>query len=398
MNKTNLHDQLSDIMPEVPDAFRTAMRDTLAEIVAQEEAQPKRVRRPFGVRRAVVLALLAALLLGTAACAAMHWHLFDTISFMTGVNPLRADEVMQANLAEQTVNGVKITVREAGYDGRTLFVEYAYQFPDVTTPMGSYRNGVAESGLGEEDFKVLEEHGVGWWIDNIWFDGRMMDMTTNSGGDYSGSPNPGELIFTEYYRLDNGNVTLSGPVEVSMPIGERQSVRDYSMREHPERYDADGKLLLPDKGMITFTLDARDTLSKVVTEHPNVPYTNDEVTAKVAEFCRTPLLTYITLNMEPNAEALAAYIEKNGDGYYDEEGNLLWPYSGMDVYGDWLTSLELVDGEGKLLFPGHNGNNGYGDKWAEYMYPYIETVPDELWLAPILEDGAGDLTRAVRVH
>jgi len=398
MNKTNLHDQLSDIMPEVPDAFRAAMRDTLADIVAQAEAQPERVRRPFGVRRAVALALLAALLLGTAAYAAVHWRLFDHLSFMTGVSPLRADEVMQANLTEQTVNGVKITVREAGYDGRTLFVEYAYQFPDVTTPMGSYRDGVAEPGLGEEDFKALEEHGVGWWIDHIWFDGQVMDMTTNSGGEYGGSPNPGELVYTEYYRLDNGDVSLSGPVEVSMPIGERQPLSDYVRAEHPERYDANGNLLLPDKGMITFTLDARDTLSKVVTEHPNVPYADDQVTAKVAEFCRTPLLTYITLNMEPNAEALAAYIEENGDGYYDEDGNLLWPYGGMDVYGEWLTSLELVDGDGKLLFPGHYGNNGYGDKWAEYMYPYIETVPEELWLAPILEDGAADLTRAVRVH
>lgn len=398
MNKTNLHDQLSDIMPEVPDAFRAAMRDTLADIVAQEEAQPKRVRRPFGVRRAVVLALLAALLLGTAAYAAMHWHLFDTISFMTGVSPLRADEVMQANLAEQTVNGVKITVREAGYDGRTLFVQYAYQFPDVTTPMGSYRDGVAEPGLGEEDFKVMEEHGVGWWIDHIWFDGQAMDMTTNSGGDSGGSPNPGELIFTEYYRLDNGDVALSGPVEVSMPIGECQPLSDYIRAEHPERYDADGNLLLPDKGMVTFTLDARDTLSKVVTEHPNAPYADDQVTAKVEEFCRTPLLTYITLSLEANPEALAAYLEENGDGYYDEEGNLLFPYGAMDVYGEWVTSLELVDGNGTRVFPDHWGNNGYSDDWAEFLYPYIAELPDELWLAPLQDDGTGDLTRAVRVH
>lgn len=393
MNKTNLHDQLSDIMPEVPDAFRAAMRDTLADIVAQEEARPERTRRPFGVRRAVVLALLAALLLGTVAYAAVHWHLFDQLSFMTGANPLRADEVMQANLTEQTVNGVKITVQEAGYDGRTLFVQYTYVIPGVDTPLGD-----EDLLVGPEEQQLLYDHGVGWWIDHIWFDGQVMDMTANSGGDVRGSANPGELVYTEYYRLDNGDVALSGPVEVSMPIGERQPLSDYVRADHPERYDANGNLLLPDKGLITFTLDARDTLSKVVTEHPNVPYADDQVTAKVVEFCRTPLLTYITLNMEPNAEALAAYIEENGDGYYDDEGNLLWPYGGMDVYGEWLTSLELVDGEGKLLFPGHYGNNGYGDKWAEYMYPYIKTVPDELWLAPILEDGTADLTRAVRVH
>lgn len=398
MSKTDLHDRLCEMMPDVPEAFHSAMRDTLANIVAQEEARPERARRPFAARRSVALALLLLLLLGTVAYAAVRWRLFDSIRFMTGANPRRADEVMQANLTEQTVNGVQISVREAGYDGRTLFVQYAYVFPDVDTPMGCYRDGIAEPGLGEEDSRVMDEHGVGWWIDHIWFDGRVMDMTANSGGDSGGSPNPGELIFTEYYRLDNGNVALSGPVEVSMPIGERQPLSDYTRAEHPERYDANGNLLLPDKGMISFTLDARDTLSKVVTEHPNVPYTNELVTAKVAEFCRTPLLTYITLNLEPNEEALAAYMEENGDGYYDDAGHLLFPYTGMALYGDWVSQMELVDGEGRLLFPGHYGNNGYGDKWAEYLYPYIETVPDQLWLAPILEDGTADLSQALRVH
>lgn len=396
MNETKLREQLSETMPEVPDIFHNAMRDTLSNIVAQEEAAP--ARRVWRGRTVLALVLVLALLLGTAAYAAMHWHLFDNLSFMTGVSPLRADEVMQANLTEQVVNGVKITVREAGYDGRTFFVEYAYQFPDVDTPMGSYRDGVAEPGLGEEDFQVLEEHGVGWWIDHIWFDGQVMDMTANSGGAYGGSSNPGEIIFTEYYRLDNGDVSLSGPVEVSMPIGERQPLSDYGRADHPERYDANGGLLLPDKGMVTFTLDARDTLSKVVTEHPNVPYTDDQVTAKVTEFCRTPLMTYITLSLEVNPEAMAAYIAENGEGFFDDEGKLLWPYGGMDVYGDWVTSLELVDGNGTRLFPEHWGNNGYGNEWAEFLYPYLEEVPDELWLAPLQEDGTGDLTRAVRVR
>ena len=68
----------------------------------------------------------------------------------------------------------------------------------------------------------------------------------------------------------------------------------------------------------------------------------------------------------------------------------------MDIYTEWLTSLELVDGNGQQLFPGHYGSNGYGDTWAEYDYPYIENVPDELYLAPIM-NGVADMTQAVKV-
>ena len=112
----------------------------------------------------------------------------------------------------------------------------------------------------------------------------------------------------------------------------------------------------------------------------------------------TPLMTYITLEMLPNAESVAAYKAEHGDGFYGEDGTLLWEYTGADVYGGWVSSLQLVDGNGTVLFPDHWGNNGYSAEWSEFTYPYMDAqnLPEELWLAPV-EDGAADMTCAVRV-
>ena len=100
----------------------------------------------------------------------------------------------------------------------------------------------------------------------------------------------------------------------------------------------------------------------------------------------------------------AAYQMLAAEGYLDENGELLWPYSGMDVYGEWASGLTLVDGDGKEVFPGMQeeygfvyGCNGHGDNWAENLFPYRESYPAEMWLAP-MENGTADMTKAVRVR
>ena len=50
----------------------------------------------------------------------------------------------------------------------------------------------------------------------------------------------------------------------------------------------------------------------------------------------------------------------------------------------------------RRCFPGRYGNNGYSDEWAEFLYPCIEDLPEELYLAPFV-DGRADLTQAVKV-
>ena len=404
MKQDTFRRELKNLTPDVPEAFHRQVEAFLAEKVDQEvnmKQSTKQAIRSTGRigSRALIFALVAVLLLGTVAFAASHFGIFDVLSTMLGDQPPTADSVMQANLHQETVNGVELTIREAGYDGRTLFLQYSYRLPDVTEPLGeTYPETGDTRWLREEDLALLYDHNVGWWIDHFWVNGQCMDMAVNSSSVDHGSDVPGEIVHTEYWRLDNIDVELSGKVEIALPIGDRQPLSEYTLRDHPEKYDENQNLLKPDKGLVTFTFDTGDTLNRVKTFAPESETVTPDATFRVKEAAFTPLMTYITLEMEANPDSLAAYKKANGEGYYDEEGKLLWPFTGMDVYGGWVCDLQLVDGEGHLLFPDHFGNNGYGETWAEFTYPYMdaENLPKELWLAPV-ENGTVDMTYAIRV-
>ena len=412
MKKREYAEAVERCIPQTPPVFHQAMSRTLEAIAAQAPAQERaaKVRPALPTRRALAFALAALLLIATAAVAATHWNLFDALSFLTGANPTNADLVMRRNLYQTTINNVEITVREAGYDGRTLLIQYAYRMLDVDTPLGLYREEFAgypedqREGILEEDTNLLYEHNVGWWIDHIWINGKAIDMPANSAGDERGSSVPGEIIESWSYRLDNEDLYLpDGKIEISLPIGERQPLDDYSLLNHPEVYDEDGTLKLPEKGMVTFQLKT-DMRSKVKVEKPEQWTEMPDLRACVSEADYTPIMMYVTLKLEGNPDSLAKFIEENGEGYLDENGELLWPYSGMDVYGEWASGLTLVDGDGKEVFPGMQeeygfvyGCNGYGDNWAEYLFPYRESYPAEMWLAP-MENGTADMTKAVRVR
>ena len=398
MNEQELRSRLQQEIPEmneVPESFHSAMEQTLAQIV-REEAQ---ARRPaLRARRTLALALVMVLLAATAAVAAWHWNTFDALSMLTGENPANADWVMQADLAQTTVNGVEITVTEAGYDGRMLFVRYSYRLPGVEHAFGIYEDGQLAEGIRQEDAELLRQYNVGWWTDNFWIDGQNMDMFAGSASVTSGSDVPGEIVTTEYWRLDVGGVQLKDRVTISLPIGAKPDTSKYfPLFEHPEWKDENGNFKMPDEGLVSFELDTGDMLGKVVTETPCIPLELPEVTAQVTEAAYSPLMTYITLKLEGDPEALAAYKAEHGEGWKDENGELIMPYTAMDVHGDWAGSLHLVDGQGRELFPGVSGLSGLGDEWTEYLYPHIADIPDELWLAP-MEGGTADLTRAVRVR
>lgn len=337
-------------------------------------------------RRALVLALIAVLALSAVALAAREWGIFEALGVIVGKQPPTADSVLHADLYHGTVNGVEITVKEAGYDGKTLFLQYSYILPAVTEPL---------EDLGDETFELLDNYNVGNWVDAFWINGECMDMANNSGAEVDLTDTLGEIVRTEYWRLDNIDVHLDGEVTITLPIGERQDL-EYRKSLYDREADA---YRLPDKGVVTFTMDLGNVQDQVVTLHPGVQTVTPDVTVSVSEATFTPMMTYITLEMEGNPDSLAAYRAENGEGYTDAEGNLTWAFSGMDVYGIWVGSLELVDGQGQQVFPDHCGMNGYSDNWAEFTYPYLDSqeLPDELWMASML-DGTADMTTAVRVR
>ena len=200
MNSNEFKDKLTSVTPEIPEHFHNRVEMTLENIVTQEAHMKESTNPAIKTAgklssRTVAIALAITLMLGAVAFAAVtQWHLFDNLSFMTGADPKNADSVMQSDLYQGTVNNVEITVKEAGYDGRTLFLQYSYRMLDVDTlygvtaaevfgdqlPEGMAADTIMEGlkGNAEED---LEAHHVGWWIDSLWFNGKEMNMPNNSG-------------------------------------------------------------------------------------------------------------------------------------------------------------------------------------------------------------------------
>lgn len=175
-----------------------------------------------------------------------------------------------------------------------------------------------------------------------------------------------------FYPLEEDTATVALPIGKQPSIEYRQALYNKKSRRYA----------LPDKGVVTFSLDAGDTLSQ-----------GDR------GCLHSPLMTFITLSLDPNAESIAAYRAEHGEGVYGEDQTLLWAYGSIEVYDDWLASLELVDDTCSRMSPEHSyGCNGYSETWAEYTYPYMNLadLPGELWLAP-MEGDTANMTTAVCV-
>lgn len=395
MKQTEFISRLNAITPEAPEHFSRHVDHVLEKIVRQEEEQMDQTRAKRLGRRTLALVLAALLAVGSAALAAGYWGIFDALSHMLGSAPAAQDAQPVKVQHTETINNVEITIREAAYDGRTLFIQYSYRLLGETQPFGiTDAEGNLQEGLPYEALQKLDACNIGWWVDHFWVNDQCMDMAANSGAVDTGTLVPGEILRTEYWRLDNLDVSLTGQVTVALPIGEKQPL--VTRLEHPECFDADGNMLKPEKGLVSFTFDCGDMQQKIRTFAPSQQLVTPVVTVKVTEAAFTPLMSYITLSLEGSPEALERYKAVNGEGFCDSEGNLIFPYTQADVHHSYIASLALVDGSGQQLFPGHLGLNGVGDSWAEFLYPSLAELPEELWLAPV-QLGTADLENAIRI-
>lgn len=412
MNSKEFKEKLTSVTPDVPEHFHNRMEMTLEDIVSQEahmkESTKKAIRTAgrYSTRTIAIAVALAVMACAVALAAATQWHVFDSLSFMLGSTPPpAADSLMQSNLCQETVNNVEITVREAGYDGRTLFLQYGYRMLDVDTPYGVtasevYGDQLPEGmvadtivGLSDEALAALNEHNVGWNFDQLWINGQGVDMMNNSGTVYIGSNVPGEIIYTEYWRLDNESMFLKeGKNEITLPIG--ASVDAKTRRSLFDRES--GMYRMPENGVVTFTYYYDNAAAGTQTFALNEEKVLPDVTVKVADATFTPLMTYIKLDLKVNPDSLAAFIAANGEGPKNDAGEVMWPYGGMDVFGEWVESLDLVDGKGNQVFPGHYGQNSISNERVEFLYPHLDNIPDVLYLAPINDDVA-DMSQAILV-
>lgn len=354
--------QQAEVIPDMPEHFVQHVDLILDKIIAEEkaEAAPKSNTVPFmgrliSKRAMVVLIALMVMLMSLTAYALTKWGIFEQLSDIVGnTTSPEAEELMQSNLHTGTINGVEITVTEAIYDGRTLMLQYSYKFPGVA-------DAWAEQ-LPTDAADIMSQYGVDWWTDEFWINGQSVCMPSGSGSVDTGSAVPGELIHTEYWRLDNENIVMNGKAEITLPIGRK----------------ADGGY--------TFTFDTQHVQQQVVTVDQQHSVRLNTFSATITEATFTPLMTYITL----------VYEDDNVAEVYNEEG-VWWPFGTDNECLTWIYALQLVSQDGKPVYDKPYGADSVSATEVKFYLPYIGETFDELWLAPVNE-GAADMSQAIRVR
>jgi hypothetical protein len=401
MKKNAFRKKIDDAVPAMPGSFAQAMLETLDGIKADERARVQaggtEARPAYShMKRTVVFALAAVLLVGAVALATgiLKHNVFE---LTVGESPKTAGNIIQYDLAKESFDECDIEVKEAAYDGVSLYVVFSIRDRDATEPIGEYDPETDTYYVGENTFPAMQRDDIGWWDDGLWIDGEDVPMPGMSGGNTVGSETPGELLFYMMFRLDQENVYLNGEnVEIALPIGKRQSRDSLVIDRSGEK----AKIQKPKDGLVTFCLDC-SIRDGVTIDHPNIETELDGLTAKASEVTYSPIQTYLTLDLQVAPDAVSDYVTKNGEGVCDEAGNLVVPFDGGDVAKDWLDSLMLVDGNGKPVFDSRNlaglyGLQQFNAEHAWFTFPYLATFPEQMYLAPVNGDTA-DMTQAVRV-
>ena len=393
MSKRTLKHMLQSSVPNPPQMFSDAMRATLGGITQAGAQQKHPSKRNFHTkRRLLVYAIIAIVLIASVAVAAVLLH-SNVFTYTMGATPENAESITHYNLAAETIGNAEVKVTEAAYDGISLFISYSIRDLTADEPLGMYDARSDMRLLTEADYQRISALGVGWWVDHIWIDGQSVDMPGMSGGMDVGTDTPGEILCSTLYRLDQEALYLDGVVEIAMPIGERQSLDSLIIDREKDQ------VALPDQGMVSFTLDC-SSRDQVIELTPNIETVGPRWRAKVSSAIITPIQTYITVDWAVDPDVMQAYIDENGEGFADEDGNFYWMYDGVDAVGFEVQSLELVNADGEKVFTswdGFYGNQGIGPSQAWFTFPYTDALPDELYLAPSM-DGGIDMDYAVRIR
>lgn len=393
MKKYEFYEELEAAIPEASPLFGRAVRDTLAGLARDELKMEESVpEKPVLHKRPTLAFVLAAILLIAAVATAATLLSRNVFDVTMGDTPSNANSLTQYDLVTEVIGNAEITVKEAAYDGMSLYIVYSIRDTTATERFGEMDEELGIRYLRQEDYERIAELNVGWWWDNLWIDGQMVNMPNMSGGEELPGEENGEILYYMQYRLDQENLYLTGThVEIAMPIGERQEYESLVTNEET------GALEKPEKGLVTFHLDC-SSREQVHAEEPNIPMEGPNWSAKVSQVVYSPIQMYVTLDWEVKPEVLAAYIAENGDGYY-EKGIKYWDYGALDVCGSEIMSMQLVDESGKPVFEtmrGFYGCGGAGETQAWYTFPYAEKYPDSMYLAPDM-GGGPDMAQAVRV-
>lgn len=399
--------ELREALPPVPDLFKSAMEETLSEIVAQEtgerkEARIRRVRpdtsraaekaartpqapkrhakkRPYRKSRTGLLILVAALLLATVAFAvASRMNALE--AWWIDLPKEKEEEMLQRDLASYREGDIEVRMEEAAYDGMTLYLVYSVRDHSDPNMLGEDIMGDGNRYIDDGAPQGAQEAGFGWWNDNVYINGwAVMPI---HGEQVFGGPNPGEALHywqADYYLLD---VEFTGDeVEIGIPI------LPHTEADKP-RVLEDGTMPAPEHGLFTFKLDLDMARQKRV-EYPDFGAAQFENSAaRVGRVVYTPLGLYVNVNFTATQEAIDEMTAKN-----TEEFGFDWPGSAFDVACEegW-ESLCFADGDGNYLGEAYM-SAGADESW--YTLSAMETWPDEIYLAYAVRDDAWNVTDVV---
>ena len=402
MNEREFAERLEQATPEVPNVFHQAMLGAFAQISEQEqqERHPSRPRRSLKSRTAAVI-LIAALLTATVAVAAVATLMPRAMSIFWG-----KDVAMQENFLEQvrydvlekTVGSCRIRIEEAAYDGASLYVTYSVRNADVERMLGisEPRHPEALRSLTVEDYEEIATWDATNWHDGLWINGQECDMVGTAIEMYGGDES-GEYVVSSMYRMDMLGLDLHGQARIALPVGRNQKWHGDEYTPLPR--DEEGNAIEPAEGCIVFYVDT-DAPDAERIENGPVSVWPDGTEIWVSRAIFTPVKLYLTLNFNIPDALVEAYIEEQGsDGWYMDE-EMLFHYSALDIASGWAYDLILTDENGvpvPMDLSRGDHDDGLGDHVSYKTFPYVETYPTPLYIAPKV-DGKPDMTRKVLVR
>ncbi len=378
----------------VPEVFHHAMEATLASI-AQDEQMKGHRGLPVPRRLWRTIALVAALMMLTSVAVAAIAHQGVIAAFWGSEAAEGGASLIQRDVATKTVGPYVITVKEAAYDGASLYALVSIRDTEMAEPLGKPEDyglhpgyeRAADHQTGADTPWPPDTWQVGSFTDGLWVGEEDVPMPGGSIDMAYASGEPGEMLYYHLYRLDTEGIHPTGKVEFTLPYGLR---REYWPEEYNIR-DEDGYLRVPREFGISFTLDC-DHLPGVEHLEPNLPHAlagGLEVRCVRADY--TPVRVYIKLTCEVTEEALATYTQWAGA-----------EHPAMDVVWSYASRLKPVDKDGQPLYEADALENileGVGESDIWITLPAREEWPEEVYLAPLSESsGLGLMEYSIRIR
>ena len=213
-----------------------------------------------------------------------------------------------------------------------------------------------------------------------------------SGGETWAGDENGEIVVSEMYRLDQVGVSLSGDVQIDLPIGEKQH---YDYETWQSMLKEDGTFRKPEAGIVSFTLNCDAPVTHYADgERVILP---DGTAAWVESADDTPVKLYVTVRFEISDAQREAFRAENGEGYVFPDGTVM-PFDDVDMVGSWVYGLTLVDADGKPLRASlgyGEGNWGVGSGVADYVFSHEDAYPEQVYLAPQTGEDSADMAWAI---